>query len=439
MPLEEKYIIENNSSRNEIDELISVPPGCLLHSGIMMVGLVLVVLMALACFINYPDKIIAEGVLTSESPPIEHFTEEGGILENLYVLNGESIERGDNILYIQNSANRNHINELEKAIREIASIKYIPNFLKLELNKSLELGELQTNYARLELIINGFKTSLKESSVFKQIAALKEEINKNSQEHDVLSKELQLSGEELSLQKKNLDRHQKLLNDGVISDEDFENIRLGYLSVKKQNNNLSKGLIQNEIRSEKSKIEIHKLTEERHTLVNDYVYRINEVLSQLEQQIREWRNVYFIKASIKGKVVLPSDVIQNSTLKRDQLVATIIPAENVGNHFARVVCPQKGIGKIISGQRAILKFEGYPHKEFGIVQSQVAQISLIPIKNNEESSTYEVRIPLESRVITNYNKEIPYKPNTALTAEIITQSRSIVDRIFEQFLNLIKQ
>jgi len=39
--------------------------------------------------------------------------------------------------------------------------------------------------------------------------------------------------------------------------------------------------------------------------------------------------------------------------------------------------------------------------------------------------------------MTNYKKIIEYKPQSALTAEIITKDKSILERITEQLLDLI--
>ena len=66
-----------------------------------MVGLVFLVVFALAGIIKYPDKISARGKLTSTSPPLAHYSKIPGVIDSLYVSDGDQINKNDPLVYIQ--------------------------------------------------------------------------------------------------------------------------------------------------------------------------------------------------------------------------------------------------------------------------------------------------------------------------------------------------
>jgi len=74
-----------------------------------------------------------------------------------------------------------------------------------------------------------------------------------------------------------------------------------------------------------------------------------------------------------------------------------------------------------------------------MVISEVTSISLLPEIDEEGKSNYEIVIPLSDTITTDYNKQIDIKPKMTATIEIITEDRSILQRIFDQFLSLIQQ
>ncbi len=72
------------------------------------------------------------------------------------------------------------------------------------------------------------------------------------------------------------------------------------------------------------------------------------------------------------------------------------------------------------------------------MESNVVSISKMPELDEEMVPGYEVIIALEDSIITDAGIYIPYKPNMTAIAEVITEDKTIFDRIFEQFLALLK-
>jgi len=132
----------------------------------------------------------------------------------------------------------------------------------------------------------------------------------------------------------------------------------------------------------------------------------------------------------------------NAKLKKSvqngQPLLYISPSGSSENYISAIY-PSLNIGKLSKGQKAIIKFDAFPYKEFGMVISEVTSISLLPEIDEDGMSNYEIVIPLSDTIITDYNKQIDIKPKMTATIEIITEDRSILQRIFDQFLSLIQQ
>jgi len=93
-----------------------------------------------------------------------------------------------------------------------------------------------------------------------------------------------------------------------------------------------------------------------------------------------------------------------------------------------LMASQKGLGKIKTGQKVILKADSYPSTEFGYLSGVVKYISNIP--NRRDSFT--VKVYLVKGLQTNYNQTIFFRNNLSAQAEIITDERRLLDRLLGQ-------
>lgn len=81
-------------------------------------------------------------------------------------------------------------------------------------------------------------------------------------------------------------------------------------------------------------------------------------------------------------------------------------------------------GKVQVGQRVNLKFANYPYLEYGVVKGVVGRISSVP---NGDSYALEVNLP--GQMVSNYGKKFEFQQELKGTAEIITEERSLLNRI----------
>ena len=440
MPDQNRYTEDIRTAHREIDDLIGVAPNWLLRSGIMMVALVVVAVLAISAFIKYPDKIVANGEMTSDHPPIEHFTKTAGIIDSLYVFDGEHITQGMPIAYMQNTMNREDLDQLKAFLYNYINTSRIPNYLFLSFPEDLQLGEISGDYARLQLLYSEFILTLRTSGVFQQVSTLENEIIKTKELRKVMEKEKRFTEEEMKLLEKDVNRSQSLFESGVISQQENEVKQSQWLRFQKQYNNLDNGIIQNKIREEQLRLEIQQLIEIRASTVNTHQYNIQETINTIRQKLQAWEELYYVKATIGGKVAWRSDVSLHSFVAANTLIASIIPIVGEERKYIRAYTPSRGVGKLKEGNKAIIKVDGYPYKEYGTITSSLDAISTLPIEHQSEQGNqylYELKIALPDTLYTNYDKEIIFKPKAGTTVEVITEDRSILARLFNQLLSLV--
>ena len=430
--------IEMNSTPHEIDDMINISPGWLLRSGISILAIVVVVIISFSTLIKYPDKISSKGIMTSDSPPIEHKSVSGGIAELIYVHQNDTLLKGDPILLVQSSCNFPDVKTLQQFLSKFESINNYTDYLNLEFPVNLQLGELQSEYAKLEFYFAEFKIKLSESGDWNRIKILENNLFNVNELSKVLINQKTFEGQELALIKKDYIRNYSLYQNGVISETDLEKSQIELLRSRKKYNDIESRIVENELKTGQIRLEINQLTENRLSLENEYFLKIKEIISRLKQGITIWENKYLLRSEIPGIISFKSNVTHNVRLEPNQVVATILPIKPNSAKLVRAFTSGKGIGKIEKGNRVILKIDGYPYKEYGTVTSQVSSISIIPNEDNQGNSTYEVNIPLPQIISTSYHKIIPFKVSNGVVVDIITEDKSLFERVFDKFLNLIK-
>lgn len=428
----------NSTTQSFNHSFIGNPPTWLMRSGITIIAFVLTILLIGSYFIKYPDKITSKGVLTAYHPPIDHFVKTSGVIDSLFITDGMKVEKGSKLLYIENDMNVTHLNQLMSFIDRYENIDHIPSFISLRLPYKLQMGELSDDYGRLVLAVEEFQSTLKQAGTFQQINTLKNEIVNNKKLQQIIEKDKNYTEEELALIEKDFGRNSSLNKEGVISDLDKEKSKGQLLQYQKTFNQTDQSLISNQIKNKQLELEIQRLTEERSVKVNDHIFKIKNIINDLRKNFRTWEETYYLKSKIDGMVNIKSDITKDRYISPELSIATIIPKQNSKEKYAKIIVPSANVGKITKGTSAIIRLDAYPYKEYGILKSKVRKISLLPDKDKEGNMQYEVHLALKEKMTSTYNYDLPYQPMASISADVITEDKSILERIFSQFLSLVK-
>ncbi len=442
MPIPEENIkvtfTPAESAQVDVKDMIGHPPGWLLKSGIGMVAIVTTVILIGAYFFKYPDKLVGRGTLTSSTPPIEIVSRSNGYIERILLPEDSPVEKGESILFIDNTTDQIEINQIVDWISKYEEINNPKHYLSLEFVKNLQLGIIQQEYAQLQLTYNELQQNLKEVVVFQRINNIDDEIGKIKILNQSLENEKEIFAKVLDLSKKDYERNEDLKANGVISELDLEKAKSALLTKEREFEGMNNGIIQNSIRIEQLEHEKLKLIEDRGQKIKSYQFAIAGIIARIKSSVENWSQKYNLVAPIAGKLAFAPGISEKKNLTQGQVIGHILPNENQ-EKFVSAIFPSTNIGKVEVGQKTILKFDSYPHKEFGVVMSKVGNISDIPLIGDEGGQQYEIKIPISDVIITDYQDTLVYQPNMSMTIEIITENRTVLERVFDQFLSLLDQ
>lgn len=425
----------------EINDLIGNPPGWILRSGITIIALVVMIGIALSYVISYPDKITAPVVITTKKPPVDLISKANGKINKIFVNDKDTVQNNQIILYIDNTADPEDIERVENFLQKYESISYIPDYLNIHFDDNLITGELNNVISSFSQKFKQFQDLLKQSTVFQKLKFLENEIKGIKKLNEIQSKQIEIYQKEVNIKEKDYNRNTTLHHQRVISDSEKEKMEAEYLTYNRQLENMKSGIVNNKIRIEQLQTQKLELTSQRQEQVQTYLNELAELKTIIKNQIKTWGEKYYIISPINGIIAIPSSITKDIFISQGSQVCSIIPITIAGTKnkkIARAMTPISGVGKIEKGSKTIIRFDAYPYKEFGTLNTSVKDISLLPVKDNEGKVFYDLTINLSDTLITNYNKIIPYHPNMSGVALIITKDKTVFERIFEKFLDLVK-
>ena len=423
---------------SDLNDLVGNTPGWLLKSGLSTLALVVCCVLLMAYFIKYPDKVNSTGIMTSANPPIAHKSLINGLVDTIFVEQNSAVSTGDTILYLKATAELADVRKLFQFIKKAKQVKKVGEYGSLSFPSSLQVGGLQPSYVELELVFQELHHLVNSKDVDQQIAALEQEIKTVAHSKSILASRKALSDDELQLVEKDFGKTLYLYNQNLISELELDQAKAVLLKNRQQNLNVEHDITENRLREKQLQSRIVELTEKRNSTLANQQFQLNKALNALSGKIDEWCLEHLVTAQIDGQLTLSSDLTRYRQVMADEVVAYILPSLSKSNRFIRAMVPGIGIGKIEVGNPVSIKVDGFPHKEFGTIPGYIESISLLPKKDEDGNQVYEIIVPLPNEILkTNYDKSVPFKPNTAVQLDVITARKSVLGRVFQQFINIL--
>lgn len=429
--MEEYEKIELRSE--EVQEILGTPPSWIVRWGTTLTFLSLIVLGIVSWVVKYPDKIRAPISVTTTSPPVSVLARTTGYISRLLVKENDTVSRSQILAIISNPANENDVMRLDSmlALLQTYDINVLSHYHP---NRRLALGEIQVTYSAFIQIFEEYSFKVNNNfdkasinQLYSQIKTIKKGI---AEDYD----NQRTTSDKLELEKKIFERTKQLYTDKLLSLEELQRARSRVYDLEKQFKDVNslitaKELNINEIN--KQVLEIQQNTNEGK--YNNYV-RLIESLNQLRSAIELWKQNYLIKAPIDGVVTLFSDVwsAQQNVKSGDEILA-VVPIKGDGM-IGKVSLPIAGSGKVRENQRVVIKFDGYPYQQYGIVEGKVIKKALLP-KNNQ---FYAIQVSLPNGLRTSYGLQLNFDQQMTGTAEIITEERRFIQRIFDKLMSAVK-
>ena len=421
-----------------ITDLIENAPGWLLRSGTTTLFVVVLLFTALTAFIRYPDKVPGQGIITTEIPPIALLTLEEGRIAELFVHNNDTVHAYDPLLLIANDASRAEVTVMKHLLGQIEAACNQPSCAAIVLPELDKLGMMQNNYAQLKQQHETLRLLASEAEVLAlESSARAREVQRIDELNQSLKREQAIFEQELALKEKARQRQEGLHAQAAISAQEYEQQQGQYLQFARQYEGMESGIVRNNIRTLQLETEGLRKGVEYRTKTAAALADIQATAALLRAQLHVWEQRYMVKAEAAGIVAFASAIEPNVFMPAGSLVGHIIPARP-GRMVAKISVPVQRSGSLAKGQTMLLKAPAYPYKEHGILSTRIEDISPIAMPGDNGEQYYELRGHLPDTLISSYGQPLAYRPNMQVQAEIVSENKSLFQRIFSQFFNLLQ-
>ena len=421
---------------DEIQDILGKIPPWLIRRGMMGIALVILVLLAIAAWFKYPDRITSQIQLTTDHPPVHLVARTTAKIDEFFVEDGQEVNAGDLLVVLESPANYKDVLSIRDLVTDLATSPETADTNALKevyaLN-NLELGNLQGDLAALQRSIQELLDFLRFDKYEIQIQGKETEHYNYRVLDGRLWDQWQLREEELKLGESQFKRDSLLHLDGTYSDVQYETSKQNYLNLQSQFVQAKSAMSFNKIEMTELEQEISDLKiQRRDEKLNAYA-KIQESKDQFLGALADWEQKYLLVSPIQGLISLGTYYSVNQEVKLDTRVLSIVQ-EETGPIVGKVLLPNLGAGKVKEGHPVIVRFDRYPYMEFGMVSGVINKISLVP-----EEANYYVEVGFPDGLTTSYNQELEFTQEMTGQADIITEDRTFLVRIISPLKSMLKR
>lgn len=407
----------------EMQEILSRPPHALIRYGISVICGVLVLLFTGSFFFRYPDIVQGEVVITTENPPVWLVAKSTGKIKELECKDKQLVRQGDILAVIDNSASTTDMRSINRLLSTVLISDSVCQIPKDLLIKSYELGEMQSNFSAFTKAAMNYDNFLTLNLTIQEKISLQKQILDRRTYSSNLQKQLEMKKKELKIARSDYDREKKLYQNKIISEFEMETSEQTYLNKQQELQQFETSISLENVQSSQMKGSVNKLTVQYQQEKNQLLSELKSAHRELLAGIEKWQQTYLLIAPQTGIVTFSSFWKQNQNISSGNKVFAII-SRNPGQLIGKIKVPASGSGKVRVGQQVNVKVTNFPYMEYGVLQGKTQTISLV---TNDDFYTIQVEFP--NRLRSSINKELNFTGELTGTAEIITENRSLIERI----------
>ncbi|WP_313068539.1 HlyD family secretion protein [Atlantibacter hermannii] len=409
MSLFRKEVAQGRSNLGDV--IIISPPSLRISSLVAM--MIVIVITLFICFFSYTKKQRVSGVLMPDKGVIKIFSPQAGLIEKIFVKEGDKVKEGDTLFVISSERSSQG-----GAVNQENISEQIRTRLKLDRNS---LKELDTAWLANK---NNSQHQIKQLT---EQVALQESQARN---------QLQLA----QLLQKRVAQYQHLQSQEYVSLEQFQRIKEESL---RQNGALEAS--RNELIN--SRRQLLERNNELTQLESNYQKQRNDIqvkIASAEQELteNELKREIVIRATKSGTVTALTATVGQFFDGHAPLLS-IIP--NNSTLMAYLYAPGSAVGFIKPQSEVWLRYPAWPWQKFGQYHGIVMSVSKVALSHNEielfenkdaNAPLYRIVVKPDSNFVNVYGEKIPLQAGMQLEADVVRENRRLYEWIFEPLLKI---
>jgi len=427
MEEENKNQVETHSEA--VTEIITAVPSWILRRGIALIFVVLLMIVLLSAFIQYPDVVktsLRVNSLNSPKPVIAH---QQGKLVKILIKEGELVKEKQALAFIESTAQHRDVIALSKQLQALqqklnATASIEPKDLK---TSTLQLGELQNSYQIFYQEYLSFINTQDDGFYLTQRNYLQRDLAEIQKLQNQIKQQQTIQLQEYANAEEEYTAYQKLKSKNVISNSEFKQQENKYLSSKYPLQQSATALLNNNASYLAKQQELATLEQ----TIKEQQAKFRQALNSISNETEAWIMKYVVSAPLEGKVGFAGIIQENQQVALNQELFIVNPGNT--NFFGEVQIPQYNMGKVSLGQRTLVKMRSFPFEEYGIINGKISYITDVALKD----SVFIAKIDFTKFEQKDKDHPIVLKPGMMADAEIITRESSLLQRFVRNITKML--
>tara|TARA_R110002096_G_scaffold266710_1_gene460237 strand:+ start:2815 stop:4212 length:1398 start_codon:yes stop_codon:yes gene_type:complete len=144
------------------------------------------------------------------------------------------------------------------------------------------------------------------------------------------------------------------------------------------------------------------------------------------------QELQILRAPVEGIVQQLAVHTIGGVVQAGDPLMVVVPDERLLTVEANVL--NKDIGFVTEGQSVEVKFEAFPFTKYGVIHGEVLSIAQNAVADENLGLIYPTRISLNASTITVQGKEVNISPGMAVTAEVKTNQKRLIEFLLSPLL-----
>lgn len=393
------------------------------HIVVWPIVMIVTLFIVWASFSEIDELVHGEGKVIpySQKKILQHL--EGGIVEKIYVHEGERVKKGDPIYKLKNSTSRSDTLEKEITLKALR-LKEARLKAQIAFSKSFDYNDTSASFENEKRI---FENEMQ--NYHQQRSILEDEIARNKLERKRKKEQLKNLRAELKTQKENVLIMRNLMKKGAASRKqylaEFSKSQEMLTQINEIKNSIP--IISQKIKSSQTKLK--KLQSEKKS---EWFRELNDITLQIERLSQ--KTVANIDREARKIIISPvNGIIQKlyfhtvgGIVKPGDRVAEITPVDD--NLIIEAKIKANDRGNIVIDQNVTIAITAYSYTKYGLLNGKLISISPDSITDEKGNSYYLVKVRADHYA---FAPDKPILPGMVANINIKTGKKTIMQYLLK--------
>lgn len=409
----------------EIQHILSNPPRGLSRSGSSCILILLILLLFVSYWIQYPDIVPAEVDVTTSTPPIWIQAKVAAPIACIYVQPGDTVQKGTPLALLDQSANPDDVLYLKQALESC----YVQrDLLQLEAliasDAHRTLGMLQSNWQlvcskHVELYSASYLNSyeLEQLNIQQKRLFLQQKLKG-------LEQELTYEKQRYQLAHVNIQREKQLLDKGIVSRSQYESVLQEWTHVQQSVEQAQRSIASLEmdiLDVETRRTSLQEIKRKQQFELSESMWL---TIKTFVAAIVLWEQNYLISSPEDGVLIQTYPINEWHNLNVGDRLFALLPKQS-GSYVAHLTFDQSSKQHVLLKDRVFIQLDGYPAMEYGRLECSIDAISNLP----DPMGALHASCILPDTLQTEYGKRIRFDGRLTGNARIVTENKRLLHRL----------